>query len=245
MKEYFIALLLSALPAVGSIIGGWLAEPIPPSNRNLSLALHLAAGIALAVIGVELMPQILDADPPWIVILSFVLGGGFFVLTRQLIHWGQRLSSPKSQGEATPLLIYFGVAVDIFSDGLMVGTGTTISFGLGLLLALGQVMANIPGGLVTLATFKSQRVKKRYRQWISASFCIPAFLGTTIGYWTVRGQPDIVKYSLLAFTAGILITVVVENMVPEAAEKEKETYLETLMFIGGFALFNLLSVYFG
>jgi zinc transporter, ZIP family len=244
MQNYLFALALSALPAIGSFLGGWLAEPLPSSKHNLSLALHAAAGIALAVVGVELMPQILQADPPWLVILTFVVGGGFFVLTRQSIKWLQRLVGDR-QKNAAPWLIFFGIAVDLFSDGLMVGTGSTIAFSLGLILALGQIMANIPGGLVTLATFKEQKVSRRNRQLISVSFCLPAFLGTTIGYWAVRGQDPIVKFSLLAFTAGILTTVVVENMVPEAAEKEKETYLETLFFVSGFALFALLSVYFG
>lgn len=244
MQNYLIALALSTLPAIGSFLGGRLAEFLPSSTQNLSLALHLAAGIALAVVGVELMPQILQAEPAWLVILAFVIGGGFFVITRQLIKWVQRRVGG-NRNSAASWLIFLGVAVDLFSDGLMVGTGSTISFGLGLILALGQIMANIPGGLVTLATFKDQKVSRRKRQIISASFCLPAFLGVTIGYWAVRGQPEIVKFSLLAFTAGILTTVVVENMVPEAAEKEKETYLETLFFVGGFALFALLSAYFG
>lgn len=244
MQNYLFALALSALPAIGSFLGGWLAELLPSSKQNLSLALHAAAGIALAVVGVELMPQILQADPPWLVILSFVVGGGFFVLTRQSIEWLQKLAGDR-QKNAAPWLIFFGIAVDLFSDGLMVGTSSTIAFSLASILALGQIMANIPGGLVTLATFKEQKVSRRNRQLISVSFCLPAFLGTTIGYWAVRGQDPIVKFSLLAFTAGILTTVVVENMVPEAAEKEKETYLETFFFVSGFALFALLSVYFG
>jgi zinc transporter, ZIP family len=41
----------------------------------LSLALHLAAGIVLAVVGLELMPEALRADPPWVPILAF-LGAG-------------------------------------------------------------------------------------------------------------------------------------------------------------------------
>lgn len=244
MQNYLMVLALSVLPAIGSFLGGWLAEFLPSSRQNLSLALHLAAGIALAVVGVELMPQILQGEPSWLVILCFVVGGGFFVITRQLIKWVQKIAGAQ-RNNAASWLIFLGVAVDLFSDGLMVGTGSTIAFGLGLILALGQIMANIPGGLVTLATFKGQKVKRRKRQVISASFCIPAFLGATIGYWAVRGQAPIVKFCLLAFTAGILTTVVVENMVPEAAHKEKETYLETLFFVGGFGLFALLSAYFG
>jgi ZIP family zinc transporter len=39
------------LPAVGNVAGGLLAEMVPVSERVLSLALHLAAGIVLAVVG--------------------------------------------------------------------------------------------------------------------------------------------------------------------------------------------------
>lgn len=84
----------------------------------------------LAVVGVELMPQALAADPPWVVILAFVAGGGFFIL---IDYWigliRSRLANP--QPSAAPWAIFFGVAVDLFSDGVMIGTGSTISLSLG------------------------------------------------------------------------------------------------------------------
>ena len=43
-------------------------------------------------------------------------------------------------------------------------------------------------------------------------------LGATVGYFGVRAQPEIVKLALLAFTAGILVAVAVEEMIPEAHE---------------------------
>ena len=73
--------------------------------------------------------------------------------------------------------IYFGVAVDLFSDGVMIGTGSTIDFGLGLLLALGQTPADIPEGFATIATFKDREISRPKRILLSASFVIPIFLG--------------------------------------------------------------------
>ena len=64
MEEYFIVLSLVLLPAGGNFLGGLLAEFINVSQRVLSLALHAAAGIVLAVVGVELMPRVLEANPP-------------------------------------------------------------------------------------------------------------------------------------------------------------------------------------
>jgi len=57
------------------MVGGLLAEVLPFSRRVLSLALHLAAGIVLAVVGLELMGEALEADPPWAPILALVAGG--------------------------------------------------------------------------------------------------------------------------------------------------------------------------
>ncbi len=136
------------------------------------------------------------------------------------------------------------VAVDLFSDGVIIGTGSTIAFGLGLLLALGQVPADIPEGFATIATFRAQGVARRTRMLLAASFTVPIVLGATIGYWVVRGQPEGFKLGLLAFTAGILLTVAIEEMVTEAHEGE-EPRLASIFLVGGFALFALLSAYLG
>jgi zinc transporter, ZIP family len=243
MEGYLVALALAALPASGNFAGGLLSELVSVSQRAISLALHAAAGIILGVISVELMPESLRAETPWVVILAFAAGGGFFILLDSLLDVVQkRVGNPKAG--AGPWAIFFGVAVDLFSDGLIIGTGSTIDFKLGLLLALAQVPADIPEGFATIANFKVRGVTRGKRLLLSAAFAVPIFLGTTVGYWVVRGQPEIVKLGLLAFTAGILLTVAVEEMIPEA-HKEGEARLATVCLVGGFALFALLSAYFG
>ncbi len=59
LSGYLTALALSAMPAFGNFAGGLLAESTRISNRTLSLSLHLAAGIVLGVISIELMPEAL------------------------------------------------------------------------------------------------------------------------------------------------------------------------------------------
>jgi len=57
VSGYPLVLLLASLPAIGNFAGALLAEAFDVSERALSLALHLAAGIVLGVIGIELMPR--------------------------------------------------------------------------------------------------------------------------------------------------------------------------------------------
>lgn len=242
MEEYFIVLSLVLLPAGGNFLGGLLAEFINVSQRVLSLALHAAAGIVLAVVGVELMPRVLEANPPWVSLLALVGGSVFAVLVDQGTDLVQARTN--SAAYAGPIAIYFGTAIDLFSDGLLIATGSTIDLELGFLLALGQVPADVPEGFATIATFANQDLDRRYRLALSTAFLIPIFLGATIGYWVVRGQADIVKLVLLAFTAGILLTVSVEEMIPEAHENA-DPRSAGLALVGGFVLFVFLSVYLG
>jgi zinc transporter, ZIP family len=243
MEGYLTALALAALPALGNFAGGLLSEFFNVTQRTLSFALHAAAGIILGVISVELIPESLRAATPWIVILAFAAGGGFFIALDAVLGVVQKRIGGTAGG-AGAWAIFFGVAVDLFSDGVIIGTASTIEFNLGLLLALAQVPADIPEGFATIANFKGQGVARGKRLLLGALFAVPILLGTTVGYWGVRGQPEIYKLALLAFTAGILLTVAIEEMIPEA-HKEGDARLATACLVGGFALFALLSVYFG
>lgn len=242
MDEYLIVLAFAAMPALGNFAGGMLAEMFRPSTRSLNLAMHLAAGIVIAVVAVELIPQTFDTEPKWAIILSFVAGATFFVT----IDWavGKLLSRVGGTETASgPWIIFIGVAIDLFSDGVMIGTGSSVAIALGLLLAIGQVPADIPEGFATIANFRQAGVERRMRVLLAAAFAIPIFLGATLGYWGVRGQPDLVKYMFLTFTAGVLTTLVVEEMVPEAHEAAVDTRLAPLTFAAGFAAFSLISAY--
>ena len=241
-SDYLSALLLAALPALGNFSGGVLAEVFNVSQRTLSLALHAAVGIVIAVVAIELMPRALGADFEWVVVLAFVAGGAFYTgVDKAFGLLRKRFGSEAASG---PWMIFFAVSVDLFTDGIMIGTGTTIALGLGLLLALAQMTADVPEGFASIATFKSKGLARSKRFLLSGAFAIPILLGTTLGFWVVQGQPDLVRLSLLAFTAGVLITVSVEEMVREAHQGE-ETAVEGLVFVGGFALFTLISVYAG
>lgn len=242
MDEYLKVLALVAMPAVGNLAGGLFAVFSDVSERTLSFALHSAAGVALAVISVELLPRVLQAEREWMVVIAFVAGGGFFMLIDYLVDLMESLKQ-SPEVSAASLAIFFGVAVDLFSDGTMVGAGSTISLGLGLLLALGQVPANMPAGFATIAAFERKGMSQKMRMLLTVLLSVIVFAGATLGYWVVRGQAEIVKLIILGFTSGILITVVVEEMIP-AAHKGGDARLATALFVVSFALFTLLSVYF-
>lgn len=129
-------------------------------------------------------------------------------------------------------------------DGLLIGTGSTVSFGLAVVLALGQSLADIPEGFAAIANFKAKGVPRAKRLLLSASFALPVLAAAALGWWLLSERNEILKLSALVFTAGLLTVAAVEEMMAEAHESAEDTKLSVLAFAGGFALFALVSSYF-
>lgn len=254
LDGYALVLALLALPAFGNWAGGALAEIVPLSRRTLSIALHAAAGIVLGVVGLELVPEALEATPAWVPILAFVGGGLFFLGVDAVIERvGARAASPGAPGDqdddreeagGNPLVIYAGTSLDLFSDGVMVGTGAVINPALGLLFALGQTPADVPEGFATIATLRAAGFSRARRVLFTAGLAVPLLVGGTIGYFALRDAPELVRLSVLALTGGALTAVVIEEIVPEA-HRGGDSRLATMFLVGGFALFAAISVYVG
>jgi ZIP family zinc transporter len=242
--NHFLAVMgLAALPALANFAGGVLAEVFRVSSRTLSLSLHLAAGIVLAVIGLELMPRALAATAPWVPLLAFVAGGAVFIGLDRLVGYIQvRLGG--AQEDRGALAIYGGVSMDLFSDGVMIGTGTVINPGLGLLLALGQMPADLPEGFAAVANMRNAGIRRRTRILLAAGFAVPMFVGAALGFLALRNADELVTLSVLALTGGALSAVVVEEMVSEAHEGETSR-LGPIFLTAGFAVFAGISVYLG
>jgi zinc transporter ZupT len=89
---------------------------------------------AQKVVGLELMPEALNSSAPWLPLLAFVAGGAVFIGLDRAVGYAQaRFGGDDKQKGA--LAIFGGVSMDLFSDGVMIGTGTVINPALGLLLA--------------------------------------------------------------------------------------------------------------
>jgi len=141
-------------------------------------------------------------------------------------------------------MIYFAVLVDLFSDGILIGTSLSISTTLAVLAALAQVTADIPEGFAMAANFKNQKLSRSRRLWLGASLVLPCLASASIGFWLLKDTADIWKFSALAFTAGILSLAAAEEMMKEAHEACEDVTWSAGFFILGFALFALLSSYF-
>lgn len=240
MPDLTSVLLLSLLPFAGNAAGGVIAEFIPGTGRLRSMALHAAAGVVMAVVAIEIMPEAVGTVPGWGIAAAFLLGGLLYMLLEWLIgKWAG------SHGSGRMWMIYVAVAADLFSDGLMIGAGSSVGAQLALTLAVGQVLADVPEGAAAVMTFRNNGVSRAKRLALSASFLAPVLAGALIAFSLLRDRGPTIQLSGLVVTAGLFSVAAFEDMIREAHETGEDSQLLTLALIAGFSLFALVSAGIG
>jgi zinc transporter, ZIP family len=130
-------LIIMAIPALVALGGGVLASYWNPSHQMRSLIQHFAAGVVLAALAVELLPEIGREHAPGLVLVgSFALGSlfmyGLKMWTMRLEH--QATISNTAAGLGTGLLL--ATFIDVATDGFIIGAGFAAGGETGTILAL-------------------------------------------------------------------------------------------------------------
>ena len=138
-------------------------------------------------------------------------------------------------------MVYVAVAIDLLGDGLLIGARTAVASQLALVLALGQVLADIPEGFAVIVNFREKGAGMTNRLLISASFAVPVVGAAVLAYFGLRGQSEAVKMAALVFVAGLYTLAAVEDMLREAHESAEDSRWSAVSFLVGFALFLVVS----
>lgn len=242
MNPFLTVLLVALLPAGGSFIGSMLSEMFRTPKWLLGAALHGATGVAMGLVSIELMPRALGATPIWLIALLFAVGGAISVALSRLVRWLRGGDEAEATGEWK---VYATTSADVFSDGLLTGATFAVSSGLGLLLALSQVVANVPGGFATTANFRFRGVSRFHRVLAATSYVAPAVVGAIIGFVVLRNADFMTKEATLSLIAGILLVTTIEELVPQADRPGTARWISTAAFVIGFVFIALLSGYVG
>ncbi|MGB0887002.1 MAG: ZIP family metal transporter [Vicingaceae bacterium] len=135
-----------------------------------------------------------------------------------------------------------GLAIGVLFGGAAVGfEGATL--GGAIALAIGIGIQNFPEGMAVSMPLRRQGLSR----WKSFNYgqlsAIVEPVAACLGAWAVMTFQPILPYAL-AFAAGAMIFVVVEEVIPET-QRDKFTDIAVLGFIGGFIVMMTLDVALG
>ncbi|MBL4670057.1 MAG: ZIP family metal transporter [Flavobacteriales bacterium] len=185
------------------------------------------------------------------------LGGALFLysLDKVLPHLHINLRPDEAEGVKTEwhrsILLVLAITLHNIPEGLAIGVlfgaaaigmdGATV--GGAIALAIGIGIQNFPEGIAVSMPLRRQGLSR----WKSFNYgqlsAIVEPVAAVIGAWAVIAFQPILPYAL-AFAAGAMIFVVVEEVIPET-QRDKFTDIAVLGFIGGFIVMMVLDVGLG
>jgi len=238
-------------------------------RKMLDMALGFTGGVMIAasfwsllspaIHAVEIQQeQGITSMPIWFPpAVGFLLGAMFlYYLDKKVphLHLFDKISKaegPKTNLKKTELLV-LAIALHNIPEGLAVGVafgaaaqGLDIGVTLGgaIALAIGMGIQNAPEGFaVSMPLRRAGMSKFKSWQWGQLSAIVePIF--AIIGALIVISVYPVLPYAL-AFAAGAMIFIVVEEVIPES-QKGGNTDLATMGLIGGFIVMMILDVSLG
>ena len=186
--------------------------------------------------------------------VGFLLGAVFiFGLDKVLPHMHinfKETEGIKSPWQRTTLLVLAitlhnipeGLAVGVLFGGVAAGIPEASIAG-AVTLAIGIGIQNFPEGIAVSMPLRRMGISRRKSFMYGQSSAIVEPIFGVLGAVAVTFFTPILPYAL-AFAAGAMIFVVVEEVIPET-QQDKNTDIATLGFIGGFIVMMTLDVALG
>lgn len=230
--------------------------------KILNMMLGFAAGVMIAASFWSLLAPALEeaealGQTPWLSAAIGFLGGGLFLWVADHILPHMHFGSNQAEGITTHLrrsiLLVFSITLHNIPEGLAVG----VAFGAlgvqaepGVILAafgvaIGIGIQNFPEGAAVSIPLRREGLSRWKCFMYGQASGIVEPIAAIIGAALVMYLQPILPYAL-AFAAGAMIYVVVEELIPESQQGgHAATHLSTFGCMLGFALMMILDVALG
>jgi ZIP family zinc transporter len=193
---------------------------------------------------------------PWMPAAVGFLGGALFIFaldkfTPHLhINFGDNeTEGMKTQWHKTTLLL-LAITLHNIPEGLAVGVmfgaaanGMEEALPAAIALAIGIGIQNFPEGMAVSMPLRRHGVSRLKSFWYGQLSAIVEPVAGVLGAVAVIYLEPVLPFAL-AFAAGAMIYVVVEEVIPET-QRDKYTDVAVLGFIGGFVVMMILDVALG
>jgi ZIP family zinc transporter len=232
------------------------------NRKVLDGMLGFAAGVMIAASYWSLLaPAIEMAEegnlPAWVPATTGFLMGGFFLWGIDKILPHLHLGFPRQEAEGIKtswhrsVLLVLAITLHNIPEGLAVGVAfgalaselPSATLGGAIALALGIGIQNFPEGTAVAVPLRREGFTRLRSFWYGQLSGFVEPIAGVLGALAVIFIKPILPYAL-AFAAGAMIFVVVEELIPES-QLEKNTDIATIGAMGGFAVMMTLDVALG
>lgn len=258
------ALLATLFTWAVTALGAGLVFVFTTVNRKIMDGMMgFAAGVMIAASFWSLLaPSIAMAEElgfiPWVPAVIAFLSGGVFLWSLDKVLPHLHIGFPTEAAEGIPsswrrsVLLVMAITLHNIPEGLAVGVAfgavaagvESATLGAAVALALGIGIQNFPEGAAVAVPLRREGFTRRRAFFYGQASGVVEPIAGVIGAAAVLYMRPLLPFAL-AFAAGAMIYVVVEELIPESQLHPENTDLATLGAMGGFAVMMGLDVALG
>lgn len=247
------------IPLLGTMLGSafvfFMKDGLSPRVQKTLLGFASGVMVAASVWSLLIPAMEMEADNgKWSVVpaaVGFLLGMGFLLLLDELtphLHVGSDTpEGPRSRLSRTAM-IALAVTIHNLPEGMAVGVvfagaeqgAAGLSLASAVAVSLGIAIQNVPEGAIISMPMRAEG-NSRWRSFLIGSLSGAVEPVGAIAVLLLASLLMPVMPYMLAFAAGAMFYVVVEELIPEASEGEHSN-LSTIGFAIGFVLMMVLDV---
>ena len=226
------------LGASSLLIGALIAFAVRIGDRLLGFILAFGAGVLISAVAYELVEEALTVGAPaGAVGAGFALGALVFFLGDVAID--RRLKGPSAR--AGGLGIVLGAVLDGIPESVVIGASLLAGESASVAVIVAVFLSNIPESISASSDLIHDGWSRSRVLLLWIIVVVASTLAAGLGYVALEGAAGSWVAAIQAFAAGAILTMLADEMIPEAFENTEHNKSVGLALALGFALSAVLS----
>lgn len=217
------------IAAGAGVLGGVLPLLWAPGVHARSAVQHFAAGVVIAAVASDLIPEVERIGRPLGILSGFAAGGVFMIGLKWVVLKFEKREQGRQQ---RPIGLAAAAGVDTLVDGVIISAGFSTGHQLGSLLAIALTVELF---FLTLSV-GSEFHKSKGKVWqgivVTTGIALLLLIGASVGFLIFRNISQATLAIVLSFGAAALIYLIAEELLVEAIEAEESLFSTATLFAG-------------
>ncbi|HIE13476.1 MAG TPA: ZIP family metal transporter [Desulfotomaculum sp.] len=206
---------LGFLSGAGTLLGAVLALFLPV-RRMMPFLIGFAAGVMGGVTVFELVPASIELGGVTAVLSGGLAGTALLFLIDTILK--RPLTDQTASYRRLGWLLFFGIALHDYPEGMAIGTGGAVTADLGIFLAAAIGIHNLPEGVVNAAPLRLGGLNPPGVILLNVLLSLITPAGTLAGLGIATWEPRLIP-AMLAVAAGAMAYIVLKELLPRTIKQ--------------------------
>lgn len=204
-------------------VGAAVAIARPWRRRVIGLGAGFGAGALISAVTLDLTRSAFEAADVPVVVIGLGVGALAFSAGNWALHQGgavrHRKRSAGQQTGADPRGIVLGTVLDGIPESVVIGISLLAGEGVGLAFLAAVAISNVPEAIAATTGLRRTGWSTRGVLGLWAVVAILSAVAAGLGYALLAGAPAAITATIQAFSAGAVLTMLADTMMPEAFDE--------------------------